>query len=398
MAECLLEAFGLSTDVSLLYAEYFRATALALSDDQFVAFIPDNELVDLLCLSLDHLLEYEYGNPTLIKHMGDVLNLYERFQSDHGAVHGKVGRLWEDKSSSCVLPLTIGEVRTVFPFPLMNPIVRGNDPDEMQKRWEGEGLPLWKWSRERVTCWFFASPRDFTNFLASDDFVSNVMPDGTAALCLFPPDCVPKNDTGLAQWCRRNGKLGIDQIPQLLADFLLSGTGDLTTGIPGDLQMYLELWANDKTDVLLTRKAQIYSDALLEIVRGAQPQPKCFFKEPLPPDADTVWGYTQVADRTVAVISLALAWADLTTEQKATLARLRDLFRIAKDGKGSGDLNRLKPSPGVVSVADDLLPRYGRTKTPTDSHAIQRIESYWPLQSRMELVRLARIKCPWINI
>jgi hypothetical protein len=388
MAECLSEAFGLNTDVALLFAEYFRTTALALSNEQCRTFIPDNDLADLLALSLDHLLEYEYGSPQLIKHIGDVLALYEKFQSDSGTVHGEIGRLWERKPSDFLLPLSISEIRQLFPFPLMNPIVAGHGPGEMREKWEGKGLPLWKWSTDGATCWFFASSRDYAQFLESDDFVSTGLTDGAAVLCLFPPDEVPQSDGGLALWCRKNGKLKIEPIPQLLADFLFSGTGVLTVSIPGDLPSYLETWKAGN-DVLLSRKAQIYSEALMEFVRGALPQPKYFCKE-APPDADNVWGGSQVSDRTVAVPFLSTAWADLNTHQKAALAQLRELFRSGRDGgRGAGDLNRLMPRSGAVGMADDLLPRYDRTKMLTDSPVIQRIQSYWPEQDQEELITLA---------
>src|SRR5206468_397828 len=133
-----------------------------------------------------------------------------------------------------------------------------------------------------------ASSRDYSQFLESDDFVSTVVPDGASALCLFPPQGVPQTESGFAQWCRVNGKLSTQELPQLLADFLLSGSGELSGSLPGDLQDRLKAWSVEKADVLLNRKAQIYSDALNEIVRGVLPKAKWFCKEG-PPDADTVW-------------------------------------------------------------------------------------------------------------
>jgi hypothetical protein len=388
LAECVGDTFKLHSDVALLFAGYFRVTALALSDGKYSAPIPDGELSDILCLSLDHMLEYEYGNPDLVQHMGDVLALYERFRADPGAVHGSIGRLWDCRQSSSSLPLSIGEVRGAFPFPLMNPIVKGHDPQAIQRRWEGKGFPLWSWTSGAVTCWFFASARDYIQFLESDDFACAVLPEGCSALCVLPPQGTPHVEPGFAQWCRANGKLNTHELPQLLGDFLLSGAGELSGSLPGDLQAHLKAWAGEKGDVLLNRKAQIYSDALGDIVAGALPQPKLFCKDS-PPDADSVWGSTQVADRVVAVISLALAWSSPTPDQKAVLAQLRDLFRSGKDERGSGDLNKLKPRPGVIGIADDLLPRYGRSKALADSNAVGRLQSYWSSGVRTELERLA---------
>src|SRR5262249_34974713 len=44
MAEKLMEAFQLNTDAAVVFAEYFKLTLLALSDKEFRAYVPDNEL------------------------------------------------------------------------------------------------------------------------------------------------------------------------------------------------------------------------------------------------------------------------------------------------------------------------------------------------------------------
>ena len=237
---------------------------------------------------------------------------------------------------------------------------------------------------------FFASSRDYETYFESDECLSHALPEGAGVLCLFPSGKCPKADKGLAEWCRTNGKLGMEEIPQLLADFLLSGTGELSSEPPGALKQCLASWSGNHTDLLLSRKTEIYSDALDEIVQSALPRPKCFCKEP-PPDAETVWGSSQVTDQTLAVTSLAVAWATWTTEQRDLLARLRGLFKGGKDGKGAGDFNKLKPKGGYVSMADDVLPRYIRTTQLSDPPVLQRIREYWSEQDKAELVRLAHL-------
>ena len=46
------------------------------------------------------------------------------------------------------------------------------------------------------------------------------------------------------------------------------------------------------------------------------------------------------------------------------------------------------PRTGLIGLADDLLPRYDRTKTLTDSPVV-RIQGYWPEENRSELIALA---------
>lgn len=88
------ESFGISKDSASLFAEYFESTTRALSAIDGVAYVPSGDLPDLFALALDHLLEYEHGNPALIERMGELLSLYERFKSDPGALYGGVATVW----------------------------------------------------------------------------------------------------------------------------------------------------------------------------------------------------------------------------------------------------------------------------------------------------------------
>ncbi|MEX2287746.1 MAG: hypothetical protein WD648_11695 [Planctomycetaceae bacterium] len=392
LADHIADAFGLPTDVAVLFAEYFRATLLALSDNNYRCFVPDNELPEAMSLALDHLLEYEYGNPTLSEHMGQLLGLYERIVSDHAAVHGTIGRQWEAKQAETILPLTMSEVRRAFPFPLMNPIVKGHDPLGVKDQREGKGAPLWKWNHGNTLAYFFLSNRDFEEFLVSDEFLTAVLKDGSGVLCMLPSDAGKRTPQPIENWCNQNGKLSVAVVPQLLSDFLLSGAGELGDVSPGDLNVYVQRWTTDKDDVLLSRKAEIYSAALFEIASGSAPEPRIFFKEP-PPDADNVWGSSRVADRSLAVAALSVAWADWTPKQKELLVQLRDLFRSGKDGKGRGDLNKLVYGTGLAGIADDILPRYGRTKQLIDAPATERIQRYWVGTTKEYLIALMRL-CP----
>jgi len=86
-----------------------------------------------------------------------------------------------------------------------------------------------------------------------------------------------------------------------------------------------------------------------------------------------------------------LAFTDLATEQKTLLARLRELYKGGREGRGAGDLTKLKPRGGTVTLADDVLPRLTMAKLPSDSGVIQRVQSYWVTEDREALSQLARL-------
>lgn len=390
LADKLVDAFGVNKDNAILISEYFKRTIKTLSNEDGVTYIRDTDLPELFCLVFDHLLEYEHGSPELTGTLGEVLNLYERVKREDAAVYGIIGRLWELKESEWQLPLTIEQIRKAFPFPTMNPIVKNHVPADMRGKWEGRGLPLWKWAEGDITALLFASKRDFTSYSEKDEFLSLALPDGKGVLCLFPTGERLKEEHPFLVWLTKNSKFEFVELPPLLTDFLLSATGEIQGGIPGDLQVSLENFKEDKEDILLSRKAAIYGEAIDEIVRNSAPKPDEFEKGVLP-DAAAIWGKTQLADRGIAVSGIALAFADLTYEERQLLANIMELFKGGKEGKGIGDLRPLLPRGGYPTLADDLLPRYGRKDELKDSDSVSRLKGYWRDEEKEELVNLARI-------
>lgn len=190
-------------------------------------------------------------------------------------------------------------------------------------------------------------------------------------------------------WLETNGKLNVVELPTLLTDFLLSASGEIQGSIPGDLQLYLKNFKDDKGDVLLSRKAEIYSEAIKEIIQSNISKPDTFYKSELP-DTGTVWGEGQL-NREVAITGIALAFIDLSVLERQLLAELRELFRSGKEGRGKGDLNPLMPISGFIGLSDDLLPRYGRRKELRDSDPIGRLKGYWRTEEKDKLVELANI-------
>jgi hypothetical protein len=186
LADKLIEAFGLNKDNAILISEYFKRTVKALSDEEGITFIEGEDLQELFCLVLDHLLEYEHGSPELSGNLGEILNLYERVKREKVAIFGTIGPLWELKETKKQLPLTIEEIRKAFPFPTMNPIVKNHLPAEIKKKWEGKGQPVWMWSENETIALFFASERDIAECCEKDEFASISLPEGKKVLCLLP--------------------------------------------------------------------------------------------------------------------------------------------------------------------------------------------------------------------
>jgi hypothetical protein len=389
LASKLIEAFRLNRDNALLISEYFKRTVKALSDDEGVTFIRDKDLPELFCLVFDHLLEYEHGSPELSESLGEILNLYEGVRREQAPLYGIVGRLWQLKETTFQLPLTIEEIRKTFPFPTMNPIVKNHIPAEMEKKWEGNGLPIWKWAEGDIEILFFDSERDFASFHEKDEFLSLALPENRGVLCLFSTGELLSEKKPLIVWLEKNGKFRFAELPPLLSDFLLSASGEIQGEIPGDLHLCLGAFKESKEDILLSRKSEIYGEAISEMTKSSIPRPQIYYKGILP-DAGTIWGKGQM-DRDVAVMGLALAFADLTAQERQLLAELRDLFRSGKEGRGTGDLNPLMPRGGYIALSDDMFPRYGKKKDLKDSEPVGRLKGYWRTEEIASLVELARI-------
>jgi len=389
LADKLIESFSMTKSNALLISSYFKRTVKSLTGEDGLTYIEDKDLPELFYLVFDHILEYELGSPELSGTLGEMLNLYEKVNKENPVLYGIIGRLWELKETKLRLPITVGEIRKTFPFPSMNPIIKNHLPTEMRKKWEGKGLPIWRWSEGNITILFFASIRDFANYTETDEFISNALPDGKSILCVFSTGEKLKELKPFLAWLKYNKKLEFVELPPLLTDFLLSVAGEIQGVIPDDLQLYLKNLKENKGDVILSRKAEIYSEALNEIVRIFLPKSNTFYKGALP-DTGTVWGKGQM-DRDVAINGIALPFVDLTLHERALLAEIRELFRSGKEGRGSGDLNTLMPRGGYIALADDLFPRYGKKKDLKDSEPVGRLKGYWRDEEKSKLIELSRI-------
>jgi hypothetical protein len=219
VADKLADSFAISRNSSLLLAQYFASTTRALSGSDGITYIESGDLPELFALALDHLLEYEHGNPSLTDHMGELLSLYERFKAEPAALYGGVAVIWDHHPSELRLPFRVAEIRHAFPFPLMNPIVKSHEPGIIGQRYEGKGSPIWRWSSGDVACLFFASARDFEAYTQADEFYSLSIPDAHGLLVLLPAGHMPQSAGQLVLWLKEQEKLSIAQAPQLLSDF-----------------------------------------------------------------------------------------------------------------------------------------------------------------------------------
>jgi hypothetical protein len=388
LADKLIEAFAINKDNAMLISEYFKRTVKTLSNEDNFTYIENEELPELFCLVFDHLLEYEHGSPEVSGNLGEILNLYEKVGREKAALYGIIGTLWELKETKFQLPLTIGEIRKTFPFPTMNPIIKNYIPIEMKKKWTGKGLPLWKWTEGYTTLLFFVSERDFVNYSEKDEFLSLAIPDSKAVLCLFSTGETLNEKKPLFNWLEQASKLRFAELPSLLSDFLLSASGEIQGEIPGDLSLCLKNFKSNN-DVLLSRKTEIYSEAIDEIKVNLVPKPQVFDKGALP-DVDTIWGEGHM-DRDIAVIGISLSFIDVSSQEKQLLAETREFFRSGREGRGNGDLNPLMGRGGYIALCNELLPRYGRKKELKDSEPLGRLKGYWRDDERNMLADLSRI-------
>ena len=400
LAERLIKAFEMNKNNAILLSEYFRKTVRVLSDDGWLTYIDERDLPELFCLVLDHFLEYEHGSPEFIKTSKEILSLYERSKEEPAAMHGTIGTLWERREIEQGLPLSIEEIRGAFPFPTMNPIVKDYVPDDMKRKWEGRNLPLWMWIEGNITVLFFASARDFIAYFETDEFLSLSLPDGKGVLCilLYGEDLKEEDKKPLFNWLEENGKLRVIELQQLLTNFLLSASGELTT-IPGYLQEILKDFREDKEDTLLSRKTEIYEKALSDTIKDEIHKPETIYKGN-PPYADTVWGRTQIGYRTIAVSGIALAFSSLKPEERLLLADLRELFKGGREGRGIGDLRYLisvREAPGRgghTRLPDRLLPYQARGAGRAgirNTEYIENLKAYWRGEEINKIEELARI-------
>ncbi len=384
-AEGLLKTFKLKREDAVTISYYFKTVVKALSDEKNLVYTEPKDLPELLALTLDLLLEYEHGSPGIKERLGDLMGLYEGFKDP--TIHVYLPRLWETRETSMELPLSIGEIRRTFPFPIMNPTVKDYVPKEIKENMEGQGLPIWRWEVGNITALFFASCRDFESYSQTDEFLDLAIPQDRGVLCILPEGELEGKRISRLQWLKRNGKLKVASAPPLLTDFFLSLAGEIEEGVPGRLAETLSILEESEEDPILSRKVKVYSESINELVKASLPNPMPFCVG-IPPDADTRWGKNQIGDRQVVVPGIALAFVDLNLQERELVAQLQELFKGGREGRGVGDLRFSLRRTGHPSIADDILFRYERGEL-KDSDPVSRLKGYF--RGEKELAELARL-------
>lgn len=370
----LLDHFnGIDGTTATLIASYLRTLLKSLSDQDGIAVISLEDFPELLQIALDVLLEYEHASPGVSEKLSEIMQLYQAVNEPMVTI--LANNLADLREIDRCLPLSCRQLRDVFPFPVMNPIVRGHVPADIMKRLEGKGLPIWHMENLQNSVYVFASGRDLENFVAKDAFRAAVIPDGRGALCLIPSEVQSEPSDPLFKWLKTAGKTKIEHVSPLLMNFLLSIAGEIDQEIPGALGQIMKQLIDDVADPITSRKVQVYQKAFEEIIASAAVRAPEFCG-PLPSDAATVWGRSQIADRTVAVYGCALAYVNLSTEEIDLAIRLRELFRGGREGRGSGPLRALILSRGLPTLVNDLLPATRRRGSPPERQAIQRLRQH----------------------
>lgn len=371
LADKFVETFSLKRESSVSLAYYYREVSKVLSDNSGLLYVNLTEMPDLIHLAVDLTIEQEHYKKGLLE---DFLKIYKTLSEEGGKAKILLlaHDLFEEETINKELPISLENIRRIFPFPIMSPIVRNHYPEDVKKKFEGDGLPIWSWEESNINHLFFASYRDFKSFSQKNDFQSKTLPDGNTTIYLLPSEESKKKiEDELVKWLEKNDKLRKIELPSLLSHFMISLAGELSS-IPGNFNDFSRRLIENNEDIILSRKVRLHKEALLSIIKKNVPSPHRFFDQMLP-YVDTVWGTSQITDNEIVIPGLSLAFATISSAQKNRLANIGELFMSRKGGMGAGYLNFALGRGGYATIANDLLPRLGRKKgqwkeSPTINH------------------------------
>jgi len=384
-------------DLALIISHYFKIVAMTMSDENFNAYIDNNEINEFMNLVLDTLLENEYKKSVVEENMAKLFSIYEKLRSEPNLLlttlitNPPQGISFKDANEKR-LPFTVNEIRKLFPLPMANPIIK-SDPNEVLDEVEGKEKPVCK----NDIFMFFASYRDFERYLPKDEFIDDALMEGKYFVILLPEEEFDryenaiKNPTSrneqILRWLIENGKVKVVKSPPQFKLFLLSLYG-YENKVPYNIHGIAESIRSSQ-EILLKKKFELYYTGLNELIEENKPAPTYFFEKKLKPKGlDDVWGTSKLTEEDAAVSGLALAFYNVPAAEIVGLISVRELFRT-KDKRGL--LADIKVGGGLPTLADDLLPRKDKKGNIVDAPSVEYLKDFWSKDERDKLDRLARL-------
>ena len=382
--------------LALTIAHYFKLIAMTISDENFTAYIDENEINEFMQLALDILLESEYKNLVVEKNIPKLLKVSEELRPNQISLlttliaNPPQGISYEEIDKK--LHFTINEIRKLFPLPMANPIIKSN-PDDVIKEVEGKGNPMCK----NDDFMFFASYRDFETYLATDEFENVILPEGKHSTILLSEEDFKryenaiKNPTSkneqVLKWLLDNGKLKVVKSPPSIKIFLLSLYG-YENRIPYNIY---DIAKNIRMsyEILLKKKFELYYTALNELVKDNEPKPiHLFERKPELKGLKDVWGINNLTEDVAAIAGLGLSFYNLSSDDITNLISLRELFRTKEK---QGNLAEIRVGKGLPTLANGLLPRKDRHGKIVNSSSVEDLKDLWLKDEKEKLDRLSRL-------
>ncbi|NJE13778.1 hypothetical protein [Thermococcus sp. LS2] len=387
LANIISEVFKTSNEDSLSIAYYIKMATTLISDKDFRAYIPQREFGEFFKLALDLLLENEQEKLKTI-----ISKCYEEIEKENikGQLMYKMSTLGGVELGNLPkrFPFEIKELRDIFPFPTINPIIF-SPPSEVKERL---GIIRKPFCKIKDNVLFFASYMDFIEYTKTDEFKNKVIPDGKYLIIILSSEELEKHkqdlrENSLLEWLIEQGKLDIRPLSAMLRDFMLSIYKEGKYNPPIDIRV-VKSDIEDTDDKLMKRRFYLYYSSLKEYIEETEDVLKSrlriFFEEDrVLPGAESSWGDKQVKEDKIVVPGLALAFYPIPIKDKEKLSKLAKLF----GSKRGGGLSSLMPRKGYPTVADDLLPR-GKGE---DTNIIEKVRMFWSEKDKKSLEQLARI-------
>jgi len=383
--------------LALLIAHYFKLVSLTISDENYNSYLRYEELNEFLMLVLDILLEHEFKSPVVEETMSELFRIYEDVKDSNillpAFLTGQIKEITYHTDLDKELPFKIEEIRKLFLPYMANPVIK-SDPDEVLRQVSGKGKPVCKLTDNTI---FFATYKDFEEYVETDDFKSKALVDGKHVIILLPAEEFVHYDKSskspsskthyLIKWLAENNKLGVIIIPSVLKLFLLSLYG-YENKIPFDISVVTHQITESK-EFFAQRKFELHYSAVQRLIEDVKLIPACYFLNRNEPNGmKDVWGISKISeDSSDSVIAgLAQSFFRVSLSNINKLIPLRELFKT----EGSkGKLAEIGLRRGLPTLADRFLPRKDISGNIGDAPLVESLRDFWNNDEREKLQTLA---------